>query len=182
MPFPEVERARRGERVMLEKYGQEMKEIAADWRGLSPMQRSLKLAMWGGGMVAWFVYLGLGYKEHLPPPSEELIYAWLGLGALGGLMLMFGLQGARSPRTPFGVLRGLLVGGVFAVLLAKDIYPEVGPVAVFFIKGGYVAMIAACAVRVFASLRGLPDDARYPVDRQIAEDRVEWRSDRRGRF
>jgi hypothetical protein len=166
---------------------------------LTPPQKALAHVSLAAHFVGWCGYLApvfyrgqfvgalLRLQLHAPDEVWISVAAWAGLSVIAVLWLLAAMKAAHAPRSPGTALWRLLLGGACAWLLWNEIYPDVGPywgpLAVFVLKGFYIAWLVSHVARflVAAQLIG-GGNALRTINREIRRRNAPVRPVRPRRF
>lgn len=165
---------------------------------LLPQPKALANVSLAAHAVAWCGYLapvfwpgkflGALLRLYLHAPDELLISlaAWAGVSVIAVLWLLAAWKAAQGPRSPGAALWRLLLAGACALALWKQLYPDCGPywgpLAVFTLKGLYIAWLASHVARFLIAMELFGGNALRVVKRQNRKRNAPLRAARPRRF
>jgi hypothetical protein len=140
--------------------------IVEDHRRLNPIRQKIAHAGYGAELLFWCYWLAPAFEHETGTPFN----AWAAVSGFGALWLGWALWAGRAnPRDVVAAWWALIFGCGAAALWWLEIYPsDWGPVAVYFLRGFYVSIMALNAAHfvVAAQIFGFNGRARRIVDRQ----------------
>jgi hypothetical protein len=94
---------------------------------------------------------------------------WCAMALFGGLLVAIGLRKARAPHNAIGVIWLFCLIGGCTYALVDGAYLDAAPVTSWYLRGLYLATLAASVMELFLFMRSVEDDARgvvRPVERR----------------
>ena len=152
-------------------------DAAQNFRASSPFQQSVGLACFGAITLGFCGEAALLFGLAASSFSSVVLLVFAGIVAVGLLLFVLGVRGARGPRNPVMALTSVATPGGLAVAL----WAFGGPPAFhnIWVQLIGIPFLIGFAVRLYLALRGMPGDAQKNVRQHIEQNQVVWRSDRR---
>lgn len=189
-----------GQKGFLSAVADPLAQAMVDHANAPPVRKNQNRAIFGTWLLVAGGYLGHGviaarnvdvgasamqFAVHPITFSTELdwpVVAWGAVMLFALLLLAVGLRNARAPRDIMPIFWDLVWTGGFVAALYRGWYLDDRPAANFFLKGFYIASLAALLMSLFLSLRGPGRRASSLVEDQIERQSRPWRVGRRRQF